>query len=430
MATPPKVLPEVFRVLAAPDLSRPLRILVFSTLYPSSVRPGHGVFVETRLRELLGSGQVQARVVAPVPWFPSSHPRFGARALMAATPKAETRHDIEVLHPRYLLPPRIGQNVAPFALALGAWATLRKLQREGFDFDLIDAHFYYPDGVAAAMLARWFNKPLVITARGSDLNAYGRDAWPRALMRRAAARANASVGVCQALVDVLRGWGVDPARLHVIGNGVDTQRFMPLPPAQARARLGLQGQPLLISVGHLVPVKGHDLSLQALARLAPRWPGLRMCFVGEGPQRAALQAQAAALGIAEQVRFVGAVSNQDLATWYSAADAMLLSSRSEGWANVLLEAMACGTPVVATDVGGTSEVLASSVAGRLVAPHDPVAIADGLNALLADLPDRDAVRTYAEGFGWQRTSNAQLQLFRDVLARAPGGRGPNRVSAP
>ena len=178
-------------------------------------------------------------------------------------------------------------------------------------------------------------------------------------------------------------------------------------------------------MGHLVPVKGHDLSLQALARLAARWPDLRMCFVGDGPQRAALQAQATALGIADQVRFVGAVPNPELATWYSAADAMLLSSRSEGWAHVLLEAMACGTPVVATNVGGTSEVLAAAVAGRLVAPHDPLAIADGLNALLADLPDRDAVRTYAEGFGWQRTSDAQLQLFRDVLARAPGGRGPN-----
>lgn len=410
--------------MAATHAHHPLRILVFSTLYPSSVRPGHGVFVETRLRELLASGQVQARVVAPVPWFPSSHPRHGARALMASTPQREQRHGIEVHHPRYPLLPRIGQSLAPFGLALGARATLRRLQHQGFDFELIDAHFYYPDGVAAALLARWFNKPLVITARGSDLNAFGRDAWPRALMRRASARAGASVGVCQALVDVLRGWGADPARLHVIGNGVDTQRFKPMPQAQAQAQLGLQGHPLLISVGHLVPVKGHDLSLQALAQLAPRWPGLRMCFVGDGPQRAALQAQAAALGIAEQVRFVGTVPNQELATWYSAADAMLLSSRSEGWANVLLESMACGTPVVATDVGGTAEVLADQVAGRLVPPHDPAAIADGLNALLADPPDRATVRAYAEGFGWQRTSDAQLQLFRDVLARGPSGGGP------
>ena len=409
--------------MAAADVSRPLRILVFSTLYPSSVRPGHGVFVETRLRELLSSGQVQARVVAPVPWFPSAHPRYGARALMAATPRAETRHGIELLHPRYLLPPRVGQNVAPFVLALGAWATLRKLQRDGFDFDLIDAHFFYPDGVAAALLARWFNKPLVITARGSDLNAFGRDAWPRLLMQRAAAAAGASIGVCQALVDVLQGWGVDPARLHVIRNGVDTDRFQPLPQACARAALGLQGQPLLLSVGHLVPVKGHDLSLQALSRLVARFPAARLCFVGDGPLRGDLQAQAAALGLAARVSFVGAVPHQDLSAWYSAADALLLSSRSEGWANVLLEAMACGTPVVATNVGGTAEVLASPVAGRLVPALDPAAIADGLADLLNDPPDRAAVRAYAEGFNWQETTHAQLRLFRDVLAQAQRGRG-------
>lgn len=381
------------------------------------------MFVETRLRELLSSGQVQARVVAPVPWFPFSHPRFGARALMAATPRAETRHGIEVLHPRYPLPPHVGQNVAPFVLALGAWAAIRRLQRQGFDFDLIDAHFYYPDGVAAALLARWFNRPLVITARGSDLNLFGRDAWPRLLMQRAAAVSGASIGVCQALVEVLKGWGADAARLHVIRNGVDTVRFQPLPQAQARAALGLHGDPLLLSVGHLVPVKGHDLSVQALARLTARWPGIRLCFVGDGPLRADLQAQAAALGIAEHLRFAGAVPNQELATWYSAADALLLSSRSEGWANVLLEAMACGTPVVATDVGGTAEVLASPVAGQLVPPLDPAAIADGLEALLNDPPDRAAVRAYAEGFGWQETTDAQLRLFRDVLALAPGGRG-------
>lgn len=399
--------------------ARPLRILVFSTLYPSEVRPGHGVFVETRLRELVSSGQVQAKVVAPVPWFYSTDRRHGARALMAATPRSEHRHGVEVLHPRYPLPPHIGQNIAPFVLALGAWPAVRRLVQEGFDFDLIDAHFYYPDGVAAALLARWFGKPLVITARGSDLNVFGRDALPQALMRWAGNVADHSVGVCQALVDVLRGWGVDGRRLQVIRNGVDIDRFQPVPQAQARTRLGLMGEPLLISVGHLVEVKGHDLTLDALALLVPRWPGARLCFVGDGPLRGKLQAQAAALRLTDRVSFAGAVPNDQLATWYSAADVMVLASRSEGWANVLLESMACGTPVVATAVGGTAEVVAAPSVGRLVAANDPAAIAQGVAALLDSPADRAAVRTYAKGFSWRETTDAQLRMFRELLAQSP-----------
>ena len=408
--------------------ARPLKVLLFSTLYPSAARPGHGGFVETRLRELLGSGEVQAKVVAPVPWFPSTDPRHGERARMAATPRQEHRHGIDVLHPRYALPPHIGQNIAPFMLFLGAWRTLRRLLREGFDFDVIDAHFYYPDGVAAALLARMFDKPLVITARGSDLNAFGRDAIPRTLMRWASGRAGASVGVCQALVEVLRSWQVDPARLHVIRNGVDIDRFQPLAPAPARLRIGVDGAPLLVSVGNLVEVKGHDLSIDALALLVPHWPGVRLCIVGAGPLRQALQDRAAARGVADRVHFAGTVPNEALADWYSAADASLLSSRSEGWANVLLESMACGTPVVATDVGGTAEVVADDRAGIVVRTRSTEAVAAAVRQLLRQPPDRQAVRDYACGFSWSDTTAAQLRLFAEVIAAHSAARASSRES--
>lgn len=399
---------------------RPLRVLLFSTLYPSSARPGHGVFVETRLRELLATGEIEAKVVAPVPWFYSTHPRHGPRALMAATPRRERRNGIDVHHPRYPLPPRIGQNVAPFALAMGAWPTIRRLIDGGFDFDLIDAHFYYPDGAAAALLARRLGKPLVVTARGSDLNVFGRDAVPRALIRRTGRAADASVAVCRALADTLLGWGTPPSRVHVIRNGVDTRRFHPVPMPTARAQLGLDGEPLLISVGHLVPVKGHELTLEALSLLLPRHPRIHLCLVGDGPLREPLRDRARALGIADRVTFAGAVPNDQLSAWFSAADAMVLASRSEGWANVLLESMACGTPVVATDVGGTGEVVGDSGLGRLVPAGDPAAIAAAIEGQLACPPDRAAVRAYAERFGWAETTSAQLRLFRDVVAVRAG----------
>jgi teichuronic acid biosynthesis glycosyltransferase TuaC len=399
---------------------RPLKILTFSTLFPSSVRPSHGIFVETRLRELLKSGQVESRVIAPVPWFPSTNPRWGDYARFAATPLREQRNGLDVRHPRYLLAPKVGMTLAPLTLALGARAVVRELIDEGFDFDLIDAHYYYPDGVAAALLAKWFGKPLTITARGTDLNLISQYALPRRMIEWAARRAAGSIGVCAALMDVLRGWGHDPARLNVLRNGVDLERFKPLPQDRMRAELGVGGEPLLLSVGHLIERKGHHVAIEALAEMVKTRPGARLLVIGEGQERAALTALAARLGVNDKLRLTGSLPNTELLKWYSAADVLLLCSSREGWANVLLESMACGTPVVATDIWGTPEVVAAPEAGRLVAERTGAAFAAGIEALLADGTDRAATRRYAEGFSWQSTTDGQLRLFNAI--KGEGGR--------
>jgi len=395
-----------------------VRILLFSSLYPSSARPLHGIFVETRLRELLRHGGVQARVVAPVPWFWSSDRRHGRRADFARTPPRETHNGIDVRHPRYLTLPKVGMTLAPFLMALGARAALRDVQREGHDFDLIDAHYYYPDGVAAALLAWWFNKPLVVTARGTDVNLIPNHRLPRLLIQWASRRAAASIGVSAALVERMRQLRLDGGRLHVMRNGVDAQRFQPLPMARARAELGLSGAPVILSVGNLQEYKGQRLVVEAFARLLQRHPQALLLLVGDGPDREHLGQMAARLGVAERVRFVGTVPNAELAPWYSAADVLVLGSSREGWPNVLLEAMACGTPVVASAVGGIPEVVASDAVGRLVNPRS----AEGFEAAIEDLLqarlDRAEVRRYAEGFGWDRTSEQQLQLFNTLVAAA------------
>lgn len=395
-------------------MTRRLRTLLFSTLYPSSVRPGHGIFVQTRLRELLATGAVDARVVAPVPWFFSTHPRFGGYALHARTPRRETLDGVDVLHPRYPLPPKVGMTIAPLSLALAAVPAVRRLLAEGFDFDLIDAHYYYPDGVAAALLAGWFGKPFVVTARGSDLNLVARYWLPRRMMRWAARRAGASIGVSRALTDLIGAWGVCDDKLHVMRNGVDLERFRPQPEAEARARLGLGGGPMLLSVGNLVPLKGHDLTIAAFARLLPEHPDAQLVLVGGGPQRGQLEAQVRALGLQERVRFAGVVPNAELPAWYSAATLLVLASSREGWANVLLESMACGTPVVATRRGGSPEVVTSEAAGRLVDIRDVAHTADAIRALLHARPSRARVREHASRFGWQATSQAQIDLFSRI----------------
>jgi len=383
-----------------------MKILTFSTLFPNAEKPGHGIFVENRLRHLVASGQVEARVVAPVPWFPSRHARFGNWARMAKVPRHEVRHGLQVAHPRYPTLPKVGMNLAPGLLAQAARPTIARLLDDGFDFDLIDAHYFYPDGVAAAMLARHFGKPLTITARGSDISLLPRYRLPRRMIQWAARRAGAVITVCDALRDEVIALGVDPAHVTALRNGVDLELFCPM----ARTP---NPEFTLLSVGHLVPVKAQELIVAAL----PLLPGVRLVLAGDGPNRMMLESLAERLGVRARVTFLGALPQAALREHYARADAMVLASSREGWANVLLESMACGTPVVASRVYGTPEVVAAPEAGILMNERTAQGVADAVNALRANYPDRGATRRYAERFSWDDTTAGQLRIFGDLLQR-------------
>ncbi len=386
--------------------------LTFTTLYPNSAQPGHGLFVEARLRHLLATGAVETRVVAPVPWFPFSTARFGRYSAFARVPNREQRFGIEVIHPRYPLLPKVGMSLAPMGLYRGALGRVRELITAGFEFDLIDAHYFYPDGVAAMMIGQALRKPVVITARGTDLNLIPEFALPRRMIRWAAERADGLVTVCQALKDALVSLGVDEGRVRVLRNGVDLDLFTPIEPDAAKSQLRV-GKPTLVSVGFLVARKRHDLVIRALAEL----PDASLLIAGDGPEKASLQNLAAELGVASRVRFLGLVPQHELPSIYSAADVLVLASSREGWANVLLEAMACGTPVAATRIWGTPEVVAAPQAGRLIDQPTPQAVAAAVRQILANPPGRAATRAYAERFSWDETTLGQLALFEQVTRR-------------
>jgi len=390
-----------------------LRILTFSTLYPNAAQPNLGVFVENRLRRLVASGRAEARVVAPAPWFPLASKRFGAWSAYAGVPASEARHGLQIDHPRYPAIPRLGMNAAPFLLYWWSRAAVGAALREG-RAQLIDAHYFYPDGVAAALLAREFGLPFVVTARGTDINLIPQHAIPRRMIQWAAGRAAGLVTVCQALKDSLVELDVPAERVVVLRNGVDLEQFQPQPRAEARAALGLV-RPTLLSVGGLIERKGNHVTVAALREL----PGYDLLLAGEGEERGALERQARDLGVADRVRFLGRVAHGELARIYSAADALVLASSREGWANVLLEAMACGTPVVATDVWGTPEVVTERAAGVLMAERAPAALAAAVRDLFAAPPDRAATRAYAERFSWDPTTEGQLELFERILAAQP-----------
>ena len=390
-----------------------IRVLVVSSLYPNALHANHGVFVENRLRRTLALGDVEATVIAPIPFFPFSHKIFGSYAENAKVPRSETRHGLEIRHPRHLVVPKIGAPLTPSLMFHALLREVRRLQAEGKEFDVIDAHYFYPDGVAAARLAKELDLPLMITGRGTDLTLIPTFKSERQQIQEACRQAEVLVTVCEDLRLRLLALGAPESHTITLRNGVDLEAFSPKNRSEAKAKYGAKGF-TIASVGGLIERKGHHLIIEAMASL----PDCTLLIAGEGPMKSELFELAEKFGVASQVKILGSVPHAELAELYSAADIMVLASSREGWANVLLESMACGTPVLATNVNGTSEVVQSNEVGSLVQSRSASAILSGIIELRKNLPERGDVRKYAEAFSWETTVSANKFLL-ESLANAP-----------
>jgi teichuronic acid biosynthesis glycosyltransferase TuaC len=382
----------------------PVRLLTLTSLFPNAGQPRHGIFIANRLRRICDTGRVTSTVIAGIPWFPGAY-RKEARAL-----PAEQAAGFEVFHPRYLKIPRVGMRVQPDSLAN---AILRELHRRKLDanaFDVIDAHYFYPDGVAAARVAKALRRPLVISARGSDINLIGDMPVPRERMLEAARSAQALIAVSGALAQKMEAMGMPGDRLHVLRNGVDMEAFAPHPRVDARRRMGLaETGALVLGVGNLVDEKNFELVIHAVAQM----PGVRLLIVGQGARAGALRALADAVA-AGRVEWRDNMPQAELRYAYAAANVLALPSLREGWPNVLLEAIACGTPVVAADVGGVPEIIRGDAPGTVVSQHTAAAWATALGAMLEAALPAEHVRRYARQFGWDEVVTRQCALYEDV----------------
>lgn len=389
-----------------------LKILTFTSLFPNNRQPSHGIFVENRLRHLVESGSVDLTVIAPVPWFPFRSPVFGQYAKYADVAPVETRHGVKVLHPKYPVLPKVGMNIAPWLMEKAVSPTVNQLMASEGPFDVIDAHYFYPDGVAATRIGQRLGLPVVITGRGTDLSLIPTFRGPRQKIAWAISHCTAMVTVCAALKHSLIELGAPDDKVTVLRNGVDLDTFHPKDRKAARLALGLEGF-ILASVGHLIERKGHHIVIEALQQI----PDAHLVIAGDGPERTSLEQLAQACNVTDRVSFLGALPHDRLVDIYNAADALVLASSREGWANVLLEAMACGTPAVATDIWGTPEVVQNRSAGRLVPERTAQSVAATIKDLRADLPDRQQTRLYAEGFSWDETTQGLLHLFNSVCQK-------------
>ena len=411
------------------------RLLVFSTVFPNSAQPHHGIFVRERMRGL--PEDVEVCVVAPVAWFPFvSGLRPGYRPRV---PREEVQDGVRVLHPRFLSVPAVFKCLDGLFLFLGALPTVWRLRRSGFRFDAIDAHFIYPEGVAAVLLGRVFRVPVLITLRGllPLLIPY---ALRRPQLRFALNRAARLIAVSESLRESALPLGIPGERVRVIENGVDPDLFYPMDRQEARRQLGMsavsetlsdpsgvsdlpESTPLLVSVGTLSPRKGFHLVIEALPALAARFPGIRYAIVGgagaEGAQEDELRHLAERLGVADRVIFAGPQEREALAAWYSAADLSVLASAHEGCPNVVLESLACGTPVVATPVGDIPRILDRREdrpeAGRIVAREVP-ALIEGIAEALAQPWDRGLIRARIEERTWNAVGREVMEEIERAIA--------------
>jgi glycosyltransferase involved in cell wall biosynthesis len=383
------------------------------------------VFIRERMFRV--GKHVPIVVVAPQPWFPLQglirhfRPHFRPMA-----ERVELMQGVEVHRPRFLCFPGVLKRIDGVLMALSSFLTVRRLVHR-HRINVLDVHFGYPDGAAGTLLGRWLRLPVVLTLRGKEeRQARTEVAGP---LRRAVSRADRVVTVSNALLNVAVGFGVDPRRITVIGNGIDLSKFHPMSRDEARAALGLPtNSRVLVSVGTLVERKGFHRVIECLPALLESHPDLHYLMVGgagpEGDISARLRAQVATLGLSGRVHFLGPYAPERLRLPLSASDVFVLATSYEGWANVFLEAMACGLPVVSTLVGGNSQVVASPAVGALVPFGDSAALTEAVDkALLSDW-DREAIVAYARSHAWERRIPPLLSLFNSLVpSPAPAADG-------
>ncbi len=391
-----------------------MRVLIITNLFPNAVQPQRGLFNKQQAVGLARACPVT--VVAPVVWVPKiakifKHPW----ASLAHVPAHETIEGIEVYHPRYLAIPVLSRPFNGLLYFLGIRGIVRRLETT-FRFDRILATWAYPDVVASTWIAQQHRVPIIARLHGSDVHVYANGPWRRRAVRAALQRCHAVIAVSEAMQAELVRWGIPARKIAVIPNGVDEERFTMQDRAACRRALELpmDGQVVLF-VGNLVPVKGTAFLVDAFHRYvkASREP-VTLAIVGDGPDAPSLRRQVAALGLQQMVRFPGARSHEEIAQWLNAADVLCLSSVSEGCPNVVLEALACGTPVVGTRIGGVPERIRDGDNGYLAPPQDAAGLARALARALSTTWDRVRIQASVAGDSW----SANVRRVADLLEQA------------
>lgn len=396
------------------------RVLVLSKSYPNPVFDVLGLWVEGLVRH--SANFCEPRVISPVQYCPPlpGLPDYYTR--LRTIPRKRHLNGIEVWHPRFFTGPGYSlHSIESIAYYLAVRALTQRLRRE-FPFDLIHAHFTYPDGVVAVRLGKRFGVPVIIT----EQNPWGAWVDENAIVRRqsvwAARECTFHIAISRAVRDSITRLAGESEKLRVIPDAVDGSIFT-LPEKECPK---IPNQ--IVFVGAIRPVKGVDVLLNSLRLLADWGRDVRLVLVGEsyfkGYQKeyARLQQMARDLGLADRVRFVGKQPLPELVRCVQESSLLVLPSRAESFGMVLVEALACGTPVVATRCGGPEDIVTQTT-GVLVPREDPKALARGIAEVLdrRDAYDPSRLRAHAiDRFGMESVGRRLANLYRETLDRFTG----------
>ncbi|WP_188063552.1 glycosyltransferase [Sphingobium sp. KCTC 72723] len=386
-----------------------LNVLMLSTLFPDISRPNFGVFVERQARELASRAEADVTVIAPLgipPWPLSLAPHY---AQLRALPRKERWRELTVHRPTFPIIPKVGGRTNVWTMTRAILPLVKKLHAQR-PFDVIDASFFFPDGPVAQRLSRALGIPYSVKARGADIHHWGTQRGTRAMVRQAGNEAAGLLAVSGAMRRSMAKMGMDADKIRVHYTGVDLDTFEITDRAAAKAALSFNG-PVVLCVGALIPRKGQDL----LARALPLLPDVTLLLAGQGQYRRNIESLAQELGVDRRIGFLGSVPHHKLPRIFAAADVMALPSASEGLANAWVESLACGTPIVISDVGGARELLDRPEAGQIVA-REPEAIAAAIRAILDDPPEQEKVREAALRFTWAANGDALLAHLQGIAA--------------
>jgi glycosyltransferase involved in cell wall biosynthesis len=386
-----------------------LRVLAITKIFPNAVEPLSAPFNRQQFAAL--AKRCHLEVMATVPWFPGAGllSKWSSAGKLAQVPDREVIEGIEVSHPRTLFVPRLAHATWGPLYAASIAPALRGLRGK---FDVVLGSWAYPDGFAAVIAARLLGVPCVVKLHGSDINIIAKIPGPRRLSAWALPQAAKVVAVSRALAEEVAALGVPRDKIAVVMNGVDASLFHPRDRAAARAELGLPDGPLALYVGNLKAEKG-------VLDLAAAWkdvPTGTLAIIGGGPAKGELEQ-----AIGERVKLVGPQPLASIPTWMAACDVLVLPSHAEGTPNVVLEALACGRRVVATNVGGIPDLITTDTLGQLVPPRDPKALAVALAHALSTPYDPAKVADLGARGGWDASAAALHQVLSEAADASVGG---------
>lgn len=391
-------------------------IVIITNLFPNPVEPGRGVFLQQLVDRLKNFYKID--VLCPLPWFPKVRifRRFWKWYKFSQVPAQAKINEINVIYPRYLVIPKLFGFLHSVFLFLSIFGKIKKMHSIE-TIDLINAYWVFPDGTAAVWVARKLKIPVVVCARGCDINLYWTFPLRRLQIIRALKDANQVTAMSQDQKNTIENLGIPGTKVEVIHNGVDFNKFTIKEKNECRKELGLpQNVKIILYIGRLQEEKQIPYLIQAASELKREEDkNIKVVIIGEGSLRGTLENMVCRFGLEDEVKFHGEKKHEEIVLWLGASDLLCLPSKREGCPNVVLEALSCGIPVVASSVGAIPDIVQGDN-GVLCSENSVEALVASLRKALGRKWEKEKIRQSVNYLSWEKTAEGYHKIFSQIIS--------------